>query len=460
MSKKASIFISFVIIFLLGSSYLSADERDYPIDIIIALDKSLSMVEEIDAVTDYINAAIVDDKLQENDYFLVVSFFGKSTIAVSTIIEGEEHKKMIKQYISTIEADGSYTDIGIALDAMQQEIEFNTDASRQKLLLLITDGAHNPEPTSPYFTQDGTVSHEYLNNIDETQKDGWKIIVIGIGNESAKDIADVFHADYVETSDNVTTEELIEIVPEGIISLTADIEITPVDNSGNSEIMVSYKTMLYKEAPEIVIDSIRIDSLEFIQPNILSGPFTSTLNIESEDIIKIPVIITDLEPGEYNSNITLNFSSKEIFEAKHSVLLKVNTLWENFPWLFPLIIVLGVIIVIMLVLLILRAVGGKALKYRLIVEEHPLGKGKDEYIAKKGKDYYLKETLDIFDIVLKKTRKCLAKLALTDAGLRMTIIKEDRFPNFIGIPDNIIGSKFIARTEKGDDFNIRFVKIK
>ena len=457
MLKKVFFYIS--IMCLLNSSFLFADERDYPVDIIIALDKSLSMVEEIDAVKEYINTAIIDDKLQKDDYFLVVSFFGRSTITISTMIEGEEHKKVIKQYISTIGADGSYTDIGRALDAMQQEIELNTDATRQKLLLLITDGLHNPEPTSKYFTESGIVSHEYLENIDETQKDGWKIIVIGIGKESAREIAEEFHAEYIETSDNVTAEELFEIIPEGIINLTGDIEVTAVDISGNAVITVLYKSSLYKEAPEVVIDSIQVDSPKYIS-NILSDTYSFILTAEGEGTLEIPIVIPDFEPGEYNFNITFNFSSKEKFDANHSLLIKVNTLWENFPWLFPLLIALGIIILIILVLVVLRAIQGKALKFRLIVEEHPLGKGKDEFTAKKGKDMYIRETLDIFGIVPKKTRKCIAKLALTGSGLRMTIIKEDRFPDFIGIPENVLGSKIIVRTEKGEDFNIRFIEIK
>jgi hypothetical protein len=68
--------------------------------------------------------------------------------------------------------------------------------------------------------------------------------------------------------------------------------------------------------------------------------------------------------------------------------------------------------------------------------------------------------MDIFDIDTKKTRKCIAKLVLTDSGLRMTILKEDRFPDFVGIPKNVLGNKYTVRTEKGDDCTIRFVRIK
>lgn len=457
MFKKIFIFLS--ILFLLLNSYLFADDRDYPIDIIIALDKSLSMEEEISAVTEYINYAIVDDKLQKGDYFLVVSFFGETTVPISTIIEGEGHKESIKQNISNIQADGRYTDIGRALDVMKEEVLKHSDDSRQKLLLLITDGLHNPEPASKYFTEDGTVTHEYLKNVDETQKDGWKIIVIGIGEQSAKEIAEEFKADYVETSNDVTAEELEEIVPEGIINITGDATMSPVDFSGNSTLNIPYTSKLYKKAPEIIIDTIQIDSPKYIA-NILTAPYSETLVQEGDGNISIPLKIKDLAPGEYTCNMTLNFSSKEKFQEKFAVSVKVNTIWESLPWLLPLIILAGLGILVLLAFLILRAVRGKGLTFRLIVEEHPLGKGKDQFIVRKGKDKYLKETMDIFNIVPEKTRKSIAKLVLTDSGLKMTILKEDRFPDFIGIPKNVLGSKFTVRTEKGDDCTIRFVKIK
>jgi hypothetical protein len=457
MLKKVILSIFIICLFL--SSYVFADDRDYPIDIIVALDKSLSMEEEISAVKEYINSAIVDDKLQKGDFFLVVSFFGKSTIPISTIIEGEGHKESIKQNISNIEADGHYTDIGRALDAMKMEVEKHSDDTRQKLLLLITDGLHNPEPASEYFTQDGTVTHEYLKDAEETQRDGWKIIVIGIGEKSAKELAEDLNAEYVETSDEVTPEELEEIVPEGIINVTGDIIMTPVDFSGNSTLIIPYTSKLYKEAPEIVIDSIQIDSPRYIS-DILKEPFSAELVPEGDGKLDIPVYIKDLAPGEYTCNITLIFSSKEKFQEKYAVSVKVNTLWESLPWLFPLIILAGIGILVLIVFLILLAVRGKALKFRLIVEEHPLGKGKDEFTVRKGKENFLKETMDIFDIVPKKTRKSIAKLVLTDSGLRMTILKEERFPDFVGIPKNVLGNKFTVRTEKGDDCTIRFVKTK
>ena len=59
MKIRTFFLISLVFYLLLPFSAL-ADEREEPIDVIIALDKSLSMVEEIEAVKEYVNTYLID----------------------------------------------------------------------------------------------------------------------------------------------------------------------------------------------------------------------------------------------------------------------------------------------------------------------------------------------------------------------------------------------------------------
>ena len=82
----------FTLFFITVALGLPADDRIEPIDIIIALDKSLSMEEEIDAVVDYVNTRIVDDLLQNGDFFLVIGFYGETIIPVSEYVKGDENK--------------------------------------------------------------------------------------------------------------------------------------------------------------------------------------------------------------------------------------------------------------------------------------------------------------------------------------------------------------------------------
>ena len=122
IKKWTALCVLLIVLFL--TNYSWADERTEPVDFIIALDKSLSMKEEIDAVKEYINSYVIDENVKKDDYILVISFFGNAEVTVSTIVEGQAHIETIKQLVSTIKANGEYTDIGIAMDKMQEELKF------------------------------------------------------------------------------------------------------------------------------------------------------------------------------------------------------------------------------------------------------------------------------------------------------------------------------------------------
>ena len=82
----------FILSLLILASMLYADQRDEPVDVIVALDKSLSMEEEIEAVKDYVNTYLIDQLLIPGDYFLTVAFYGQTEIPVSLDITGDEDK--------------------------------------------------------------------------------------------------------------------------------------------------------------------------------------------------------------------------------------------------------------------------------------------------------------------------------------------------------------------------------
>ena len=104
-----------------------ADDRDEPVDILIALDKSLSMEQEIGAVKDYVDRHIVDEILQPGDEFVVIAFYGQNEIPVALTISDESQKASIKQAINGLSADGAFTDIGFALDRLRDEVRQHTD---------------------------------------------------------------------------------------------------------------------------------------------------------------------------------------------------------------------------------------------------------------------------------------------------------------------------------------------
>jgi len=457
--KKRVIASKFAAVILLGLSLIvvsaRADERDEPIDIIVALDKSLSMEEEIEAVKAYVNTRIVDDLLQNGDFFLVISFFGKAPVAISDFIKGPDHKEEIKKRINALHADGEWTDIGNALDKLKEEVQKLSGRKRRKTLLLITDGKHDPPPESKYFSKDGTVSHEYLEVTSETQKEGWKIIVLGLGTESAKELAADLAADYIETPKGATAAQITEAVPDlaGNMKVMGDAKLSPVNYNGRSDLTLTIETSLYREPVEVVIEGIRVDASDLTQDNLLLKPFIVEVPRDGKTRLHIPLYFNEtFVPGSYEGTLTFNFASKEHFESELRARFRVNTLFQNFYWLIPIILAL----VVLVFLITSRLAGGKRIAFRLLVEEHPLPKGKDVFTARQGRDLFVKEAMDIVDITPNKTIKSIARLNATDAGLTMTILKDDRFPELKSEPKNVMDKSYVLRTESGKDYHVRF----
>ena len=455
MRKSLIYSILSVILVLLTAFAAGADDRQEPVDIIVALDKSLSMEEELGAVKEYVNTKIVDGLLQNGDFFLVISFFGKAPIVISDFIKGEEHKIEIKAKINSLKADGDWTDIGNSLDVLKTEVEKRSNDNRKKTLLLITDGKNEPPPTSRYYSKDGSFSHEYLQTTSETQKEGWKIIVLGLGTTSAKELAEQLKADYIETPDKVTSEDLAKILPDlaGTLKIKGEAGLTPVGQDNKSLLTLLVETDLFTEPPQIVISRISLEADSFSQDNLLRDAFRSTLPKTGEEELNIPLVFkSGLNPGIHKGTLYFTFSSSEHFETQIPVTFQINSFLQNYYWLSaPAVLLLALI-----VFLLVKVVGGKQIVFQLLVQERPLPKGKDTFAAKRGGDLYLKEGMDQFGISDKKTTRNIAQLAATEKGISMTLLKEDRFPGLKSSEKNILDKDYIIRTESGKDFHVRF----
>src|SRR4030065_2188205 len=106
-TMKKFLFIM-LLLALAGAAGISADVRTEPIDVIVALDKSLSMVEEIGAVVEYVNTYIIDQLLIPGDYFLVLAFYGSADIPVAMRITGDADKQKAKQAEAALGAHGRF----------------------------------------------------------------------------------------------------------------------------------------------------------------------------------------------------------------------------------------------------------------------------------------------------------------------------------------------------------------
>jgi len=204
--KKAMILLT---MFLLSVS-LWSDNRTANLDLYLVLDKSLSMEEEIEEVIEYVNGFLLKELLIPGDRLFLIPFYGEAPILYQGKILQEEDFSSVMTEISQLRADGAYTDIGNALDMLNNIRQ--PESPNRKYFLLLTDGKQEAPPESPYYSPDGSYNHRFLENTRIIRDQGWKIIVLGIGNDfDAQELARELSAGYApleEAAEN-DVEELV-----------------------------------------------------------------------------------------------------------------------------------------------------------------------------------------------------------------------------------------------------------
>ena len=296
-----------------------ADEREEPIDVIIALDKSKSMAEndKIEAVKEYVNSYIIDELLIEGDFFLVVAFYGKTEIPISMTIQSDEDKEKAKAIVAQVLGDGVYTDIGNALDVLGEQVEKYAHPDRKKHLLLITDGIQEAPPESKYYSPDGSFNHAFLENTKIIQMKGWKVHILGVGlGEEAQKLADELAGTYTDLSEQPTVEELVEKTGEFLAALevTGPVNMEPVDYRGRSRIALSVESKGYEEEQTVEVSGIRLTLPDGMEKNILADSASFTFAPDSTTDIGISVRIPEaLESGDHTGNLRFEFSGDKRF---------------------------------------------------------------------------------------------------------------------------------------------------
>ena len=108
---------------------------------------------------------------------------------------------------------------------------------------------------------------------------------------------------------------------------------------------------------------------------------------------------------------------------------------------------------------IIKLIQGHPIKFKLLVEELPLPKGKDTFKISRGKNMYLLESMDFIRVTDKKNLKCFAKLAVANEDLKLHVLQEKNFSDPKEIPENILEATIPVLTESGKLYHITFSEI-
>jgi hypothetical protein len=450
---------------LLAAALSSADDRTEPIDIAVALDKSLSMVEEIGAVRQWLRG-FIDEQLIVGDHLHLLLFYGNADVAISQEISSTDARKVLDRMFGLIEANGSYTDIGNALDALRGHLESRQANDRRKTVLLLTDGKQEAPPGSPYSSADGSIDHDYWRRIVDTiPRAGWNIHVIGVGDQSiAREVAESLAAtfDQVDTSDGAAPlEEQLAAITEDLLArvdVVQPLELSAVRRNGAARATFSVAASSATEARVITVRQFQLASVATGAVDVLAEATTITVPPAGEVQVNLPLLLEPgLEPGTHLGTVTIAFADGPVFTpARFDVEFRVRTFWQDFWWAIVLAVAILAVLIGGGVLALLARGNAGTIAFRISVENQR--RSAEEYRARSTPPLFLVENDDLVQVVEARTAKAVMEVMVGEQGLERRVLRASSFIDPEGVSIDGFGPPVRLRLTSGRRASVQLIK--
>jgi hypothetical protein len=181
---------------LLGAGARAERARVGNVDAFVILDESGSMQPIFQRVTGYLAEALVRDYLVPSDYLLVLGFSDVPHVRISQALSSPGEKQNVEAMLRDLNVRPmGYTDMGRALEELLRQVEALAAPSHQQVVLILTDGLHQPPRDSPYFDpvrpDSGTglappsrFGPRFAAQVERVAAKGYRVHVVGIGTET------------------------------------------------------------------------------------------------------------------------------------------------------------------------------------------------------------------------------------------------------------------------------------
>jgi hypothetical protein len=170
-------FALLALFFLMGSSFAQAKDIS---DVVVLLDTSESMFPYFEQVVDIIVTRVARDYLRQGDTFHLLTFSDTTQLELAQGIKYEEDVRSLISRLYLVYPFGKNTDLISAVNYLQQ---YATDLPERndKMIVIITDGIHNPSAKSPYaaYSEDQALA-SISDTAGKIAQKGWKVSIIRI----------------------------------------------------------------------------------------------------------------------------------------------------------------------------------------------------------------------------------------------------------------------------------------
>jgi Mg-chelatase subunit ChlD len=156
------------------------------IDVVVMVDISESMFPVFDDVVNYLLRDLLENRLHQGDSFHLLSFADSPEKEVQiTIAETSDLTDVIDR-ILLLKPLGQYTDLIAAVDFLY-DYTWSIPERNKKLILLLTDGIHDPPPGSPNQLESGDVLARLLESSEKIKREGWDVHILRMPGETEPD---------------------------------------------------------------------------------------------------------------------------------------------------------------------------------------------------------------------------------------------------------------------------------
>jgi hypothetical protein len=151
------------------------------IDVVLLVDKSLSMRSAIAPLKNYVAGEVIGPLLVPGDRLIIETFYGKTERLFAGTIRSEEDKARVVRSLNGIAADGRFTDIGAALDRAEADLAELGEPGKPKYVLLLTDERQEAPAGTKYYAADFKLRHPALQYVKRVDLGSFRAITVGFG---------------------------------------------------------------------------------------------------------------------------------------------------------------------------------------------------------------------------------------------------------------------------------------
>jgi hypothetical protein len=328
MSKRNSAALAILFVALLapailgaqGAGQSSASEGDTDAaDVVVLLDTSQSALPYFQDVTDFVVSSVVKDYLRRGDTFHLLSFGETAQTEIAQRMVSEADVKSVLGRLYLLYPLARYSDIVGALSYLYQYLA-DLPESRRKVVIVITDGVHNPPPSSPTFGMESDkVSSAIEAAAGRIRANGWPVHIIklpfpkpGEPGAPASGSAEAQGKSYLDVAAKALGAEVSEFSREGKADLARKSLSLPVAEFpgplGKRDYSFSFPLKLNNGSDSAV--GLELDRVRLGEADILSKKVFLTLQGGKSGSIEIPVLIPDAVPeGAAKLAVQLHFAN-------------------------------------------------------------------------------------------------------------------------------------------------------